>query len=116
MASRARQGRFPYLNSGASGRIGTAPVRWLPANGFGLHETTGNTWEWTSTPWSDVHAVESPCGCSPAPGRTPPHASRRVVPTCARPSTACGIGRPPGHSRPSIPRRPISGSAACGAC
>jgi sulfatase modifying factor 1 len=59
------QGRFPYLNTGANGWVGTAAVRSFPANGFGLYEMTGNTWEWTSTLWTDVHAVQSPCGCSP---------------------------------------------------
>lgn len=51
------QGSFPYRNTGARGWVYTAPVGSFPPNGYGLHEMTGNTWEWTSSPWSSRHAV-----------------------------------------------------------
>ena len=56
------QGRFPYENTGSDGFEGLAPVGSFPPNGFGLHEMTGNAWEWTSD-WyvSDRTTVESPC-------------------------------------------------------
>ena len=53
------QGRFPYLNTGASGWVGTAPVGSFPPNGFGLHEMTGNTWEWTADPWTGRHGASA---------------------------------------------------------
>ncbi|QJY47985.1 formylglycine-generating enzyme family protein [Pseudonocardia broussonetiae] len=40
------QGRFPGRDTGEDGFAGTAPVDAYPANGYGLHNTTGNVWEW----------------------------------------------------------------------
>ncbi|MGW5641628.1 formylglycine-generating enzyme family protein [Saccharopolyspora sp. NPDC003752] len=40
------QGRFPVRNTGEDGYVGTAPVDAFPPNGFGLHNTSGNVWEW----------------------------------------------------------------------
>jgi len=40
------QGTFPAHDTGADGFRGTAPVDAFPPNGFGLHQTTGNVWEW----------------------------------------------------------------------
>lgn len=40
------QGEFPHRDTGADGWIGTCPADTFPPNGFGLHEMTGNVWEW----------------------------------------------------------------------
>ncbi|NLT04999.1 MAG: formylglycine-generating enzyme family protein [Solirubrobacterales bacterium] len=48
------QGEFPRLNTEADGYYGTCPVDAYPPNGYGLHNMTGNVWEW--------------CADEPAPG------------------------------------------------
>ena len=40
------QGTFPSENTCADGFYGTCPVDEFPPNGFGLHNMTGNVWEW----------------------------------------------------------------------
>lgn len=45
------QGRFPDLDLGRDGYIGTAPVDSFAPNGYGLYNMVGNTWEWTADPF-----------------------------------------------------------------
>ena len=54
------QGTFPTDDTGADGWRGTCPVDAFPANGFGLHNTTGNVWEWCAGDW----ASDDPDGVS----------------------------------------------------
>jgi sulfatase modifying factor 1 len=44
------QGSFPRQNTCADGYLATCPVDAFHANGFGLYNMTGNTWEWC-TDW-----------------------------------------------------------------
>ncbi|HET7070612.1 MAG TPA: formylglycine-generating enzyme family protein [Nocardioides sp.] len=46
------QGAFPGHDTGDDGWVGTCPVDTFPANGYGLHEPTGNVWEWCAD-WYD---------------------------------------------------------------
>jgi sulfatase modifying factor 1 len=40
------QGDFPRRNTCGDGFYGTCPVDAFPPNGYGLHNVTGNVWEW----------------------------------------------------------------------
>ena len=70
------QGAFPNENTRADGWYGTCPVDEFAANDYGLHNTTGNVWEWCSNWYSrDFHTREkrtNPQG----PGRGTHRASR----------------------------------------
>jgi formylglycine-generating enzyme len=54
------QGTFPTENTGADGYAGTAPVTAFSANGHGLHNVTGNVWEWTADRFDRNYYAESP--------------------------------------------------------
>lgn len=65
------QGIFPAENLMLDGWEGTSPVRSFPANGYGLYDMIGNTWEWTRDWWSDrpsaVHTDKKKSACCAIP-------------------------------------------------
>jgi formylglycine-generating enzyme len=66
MMANTWQGEFPWQNLRTDGHEGTSPVRSFPANGYGLHDMTGNVWEWTCD-WFRVRpaaVADRPC-CVP---------------------------------------------------
>lgn len=46
------QGTFPDHDTAADGWAGTCPVDAFAPNAFGLHNTTGNVWEWCASGFS----------------------------------------------------------------
>lgn len=57
MMANTWQGLFPFANQMLDGWERTSPVGSFPANGFGLVDMIGNTWEWTRDWWSDTPEV-----------------------------------------------------------
>jgi formylglycine-generating enzyme required for sulfatase activity len=66
MMANTWQGEFPWQNLELDGYAGTSPVGTFPANGYGLHDMTGNVWEWTADFFRPRHpdAAEHAC-CAP---------------------------------------------------
>ena len=69
------QGEFPRRNTLEDGHYGTAPVDAFPPNGFGLHNMSGNVWEWCADWFSPDFHISGPRS-NPA---GPPFGTHRVI-------------------------------------
>lgn len=73
-----RQGGFPLRNTIADGYATTAPVRAYHPNKFGLYNTAGNVWEWT-TDWFSPTWHQTATGDTRVDPHGPPTGSGRVA-------------------------------------
>jgi formylglycine-generating enzyme len=95
MMANTWQGQFPWQNLLTDGFAGTSPVGSFPANGYGLHDMTGNVWEWTCGYFTPRHA-------SPAAGCCAPN-----HPQVGSPPAGVMIAEPGSH----LPRKVIKGGS-----
>ncbi|HET8755198.1 MAG TPA: formylglycine-generating enzyme family protein [Solirubrobacteraceae bacterium] len=75
MMANTWQGEFPWQNLRTDGYVGTSPVGAFPPNGHGLHDVTGNVWEWTC---DRFEREPSPTPCC-APGEAGAQIPRHVI-------------------------------------
>jgi len=64
------QGRFPNENTLSDGFRTTAPVGSFPPNGFGLHDMSGNIWEWCQDWYLPDYYASSPAKNPPGPRKS----------------------------------------------
>ena len=69
------QGRFPTENTMEDGHLTTAPADAFAPNGYGLHQTVGNVWEWCRD-WYSASAYADAATSSPT---GPAHGTERVL-------------------------------------
>ena len=105
------QGQFPDENTGADGYLATAPVDAFPPNDIGLHNVTGNVWEWCDD-WLDLGVLRAQRTAEPARSRQPVSgACSAVARTSATSRTAAGTAcrRASAASPPARRDTPASG-------
>ncbi len=96
MMANTWQGDFPWQNLLTDGYEGTSPVGAFPANGYGLHDMTGNVWEWTADSFAARHPADAASAC--------------CVPRNPRVSASQQTGRPGGPGS-HLPHHVIKGGS-----